>query len=163
MEAAVAQSLIAALAANTAAVTENSRLLVEAAGGRERVLAAAAAASAPKPSTRTKKADEAPAAEAAAEAETPAAETTAPAAAAKPQPDLNDPLNKAIAEFVGGTDRAEERAARVARVQDLFGRVGATGGAATVPDDKRQAFINTLKKDLENGDLCPAEPVEETL
>lgn len=164
MQDAVAESLTAALAANTAALAENSRLLVEAAGGREKVLAAAAAASGPKPTAaRAAKPKDEPAADAAAAVEEKAAD---PAPAAKPTPDLNDPLNKAISDFVGGTTRPEERAARVARIQELFKKVGATGGAATVPDDKRQAFINTLKKDLENGDLTSvpeAEPVEETL
>lgn len=148
MNEAVAQSLVAALAANTAVVTENNRLLVEAAAGREQVLAAAEKASAPKASTRAKK-EEAP-------AETPpaAASETPPAAAA--QPDPNDPLNKAIVGWAGGTDRPEERAARMAKVKELFVKVGATS-AATVPDDKRQAFINTIAKLQEQGDLVPVE------
>lgn len=149
MNEAVAQSLVAALAANTAAVTENTRVLIEAAAGREQVLAAAEKASAPKTSTRAKK-EEAPAA---AETTPPAAaaETTPPAAA---QPDPNDPLNKAIVGWAGGTDRPEERAARMAKVKELFVKVGATS-AATVPDDKRQPFINTIAKLQEQGDLVP--------
>jgi hypothetical protein len=154
MNEAVAQSLVAALAANTAVVTENNRLLVEAAAGREQVLAAAEKASAPKAATRAKK-EEAPAE---APASAPAAETPAapPAAAAAAQPDPNDPLNKAIVGWAGGTDRPEERAARMAKVKELFVKVGATS-AATVPDDKRQAFINTIAKLQEQGDLVPVE------
>lgn len=150
MNEAVAQSLVAALAANTATLSENNRLLVEAAGGREKVLAAAEKASAPKtPAPKAKKE----------EAETPApaaAVEEKPAAAAAAQPDPNDPLNKAIVGWAGGTDRAEERAARMAKVKELFVKVGATS-AATVPDDKRQAFINTIAKLQEQGDLVPVE------
>lgn len=140
-----------ALAELTAAVKENNELLREAAAGRKEVLAAAEKATAPKAASRAKK-DETPAA-----AEQPNAgnqQSETPAAAA--QPDPNDPLNKAITDWVKGTTRLEERAARTAKIKELFGKVGATG-ASTVPADKRQAFINTINKLSEAGDLVPVE------
>lgn len=139
-------SLEAALAELTAEVKTNNELLRQAADGRKEVLAAAERATAPKASARAKK-DEAPAPAEAAKDESPAA----PA-----QPDPNDPLNAAILGWVGGTTRQEERAARTAKIKELFGKVGATN-AATVPADKRQAFINTIDKLSADGDLVPVE------
>lgn len=138
-----------ALAELTAAVKENNELLREAAAGRKEVLAAAEKATAPKTSSRAKK-DDAPAEEPKAGNQ----QSETPAAAA--QPDPNDPLNKAITDWVKGTTRPEERAARTAKIKELFGKVGATG-ASTVPADKRQAFINTIAKLSEAGDLVPVE------
>jgi hypothetical protein len=90
-------------------------------------------------------------------AEKPAAEK--PAAEAGDDASAIQGVKDAVLGYVGATDRAEEREARKAKVKEIFGKVGATN-ATDVPTDKRQAFINTMNKLTEQGDITEA-PAEE--
>ena len=148
-------SIEAALAELTAAVKANTEvtgnLLALRADAIETVKAAATPAA--KPAAAAKKADPAPAAEAPKEA--PKTE----AAAGTPQP---TPAQAKIAEYLGGTERAEERAARTEKVKFLFGKVGATK-ASDIPEDKIPAILKALDTLIAAGDITAAETADEDL
>ena len=147
-------SIEAALAELTAAVKANTEvtgnLLALRADAIETVKAAATPAAKP---AAAKKADPAPAAEAPKEA--PKTE----AAAGTPQP---TPAQAKIAEYLGGTERAEERAARTEKVKFLFGKVGATK-ASDIPEDKIPAILKALDTLIAAGDITAAETADEDL
>ena len=151
-------SIEAALAELTAAVKANTEitgnLLALRADAIETVKAAATPAAKP---AAAKKADPAPAAEA--PKETPKAE----AAAGTPQP---TPAQAKIAEDLGGTERAEDRAARTEKVKFLFGKVGATK-ASNIPEDQIPAILKALTTLISVGDITPdpaaAEAADEDL
>lgn len=144
-------SLEAALAENTAALNRNSELMIEAAAGRERVIGLAENAAAPKKPAAKKASEEKPAAAVEEKAETP------PPAAASSE------AATAITTWLkASTEGTAERAARTAKVKELFGKVGATN-AATIPADKVKAFVNTIAKLTAEGNLVPDEPADDDL
>ena len=149
-------SIEAALAELTAAVKANTEvtgnLLALRADAIETVKAAATPAAKPAAAAKPK-ADPAPAAEAPKEA--PKTE----AAAGTPQP---TPAQAKIAEYLGGTEREEERKARTEKVKFLFGKVGATK-ASDIPEDKIPAILRALDTLIAAGDITAAETADEDL
>jgi hypothetical protein len=63
----------------------------------------------------------------------------------------DDPIKKAITDYVGVED-AEERAARKAKVVEIMAKVGAKKHTE-IPAGKHKAFLNTMAKLIAAGDL----------
>lgn len=147
------------VAENTAAIKELTAAILAGNEGREKVLAAAQAA--------TEKA--APKAKPKAEpAETPKEDKKAVAETETDGPTVED-VNDAIKKYVGGTERTEERDARKAKVLGVLTKFSPEGTAkpngGTLAEDKRGAFIKTVDKWIEAGDITtpPAESEEDDL
>lgn len=141
-------NLAAAIAANTAAVERNNELLIEAAAGRERAIAAAEAASTKPASTK--------------KSEPKATEAAKPAEAAKAEPAASDEptvedVTNAITRYLAPPERVEERAARKSKVLGVLTKFSPEGtekpNGATLAADKRAAFIKTVDKWIADGDL----------
>lgn len=140
-----------------AATLRNNELMEQAAAGREEVLAAAKAATT-KPAAKPKA--ETPAAETKTETKSEPAAETKPAAETSDGPTVQD-VNDAISGYVGGTNDAEERAARAAKVKGVLTKFSPEGtekvNGGTLLADKRAAFIKTVAKWVEEGNLIVKE------
>lgn len=144
-------SIEQALAENTAAIQALTAAVIAGEEGRARVLAAAEAA-ANKAATKPAAAKKTEAA-----AEKPAdkpAETKSDAVSDGP---TVEDVNAAIVKYVSGTDRTEEREARKTKVAGVLKKFSPEGTAkpngGTLAEDKRGAFIKTVDKWIEEGDL----------
>lgn len=142
------------------ALERQNELLELSNAGRDAAIAAAKAASEKVAGAKTTK-------PAAAKEEPKAAapkEDTKPAATADETdgPTVAD-VNKAITDYVGASDREEERSARKTKVRNMLAKYSPEGTekptGATLAADKRAAFIKTTAKWLAEGDLTtPPEP-----
>lgn len=169
---------IDALAATIVSLTEVTQALMAL-----RADAVSAATATKAPAKATKKAEPQPVAvEEKPAAETPKVEekpAEAPKveekpAAAEPQPEItvspedrkdpSDPKQAVILRYVGGTDRAEEREARKAKVQKLYGALAGhfkieVGTYGDIPEGPATAaFIANVEKLIAHGDLTSAAP-----
>lgn len=146
----ILEALLAATTRLAEATEKNNALMEEAAAGREKVLEATQAATTKAAGTRAKK-DEAKADTKEAAAKEPAAD----------QPTVDD-VKKAIKDYVGATDRKEERTARASKVRGVLAKYSPEGTesptAETLAADKYDAFIKTTKKWAQDGDLTKPEP-----
>lgn len=133
-----------------AALLRNNELLEESNKGREAAIAAAQAAS-NKPASGGKAKDK----------EKTDAPPTDAGAATTGTPTIED-VNAAIVAYATGTDRAEERDARKAKILTIIKKTNKDGkNGADVPEGKRVSFINALKTLLEQGDLTEAPATED--
>ena len=158
------EALTSAVEKQTAAINANTEALKAVEAGRAAAIEAAKAASAgaSAPRTRPKKSDpDSSSVDSAAEVVTPAAETPAPTEqpteAAADVPTLEQ-AQEAVSAYVGAAEWEAEREARIAKVQELYGKIVPQGQelrAANVPADKRQPLINTMTKLLAMDPLTP--------
>lgn len=143
-------SLEEALAANTAALKELTAAVIAGNEGRAAVLEKAQAIAnkdaAPKPARKS-------------EPEKPVTKTEESKVEVPTEsegPTVED-VNEAIKSYVGPATRPEEREARKAKVVGVLKKFSPEGtekpNGATLAADKRAAFIKTVAKWLEEGDL----------
>lgn len=90
-----------------------------------------------------------------------AAASTAPASSGESTNPKVQAMADAIAEYTNGAEKgSEERKARVAKIREVYGKVGATK-ASEVPEDKAGAVAKTIKKLIEEGDLIKPQDADD--
>ena len=74
--------------------------------------------------------------------------------------EADDPVRAIIVEYVGAAGSAEERDARKAKIAEILKKVGARKHSE-IPAAKTKAFINTIRKFIEAGDVLEPETESE--